>query len=49
MLLAYDIAWASTLNVKPSLGAALVGWHPRKMSLVDGIDLYWWSFKAHRR
>jgi hypothetical protein len=45
---AYDKAWVSTLNARPSLGAALAGWYPRKMSLVDGMDVYWSSYLASK-
>jgi len=38
----------STTNLKPSLGEALTGWRPRKPSIVDGMDLYWASWKAAR-
>jgi hypothetical protein len=47
-LTAYDKAWVSTLNARPSLGAALSGWYPRKMSLVDGMDVYWSSYLASK-
>ncbi|KAK4686743.1 hypothetical protein P7C73_g3378, partial [Tremellales sp. Uapishka_1] len=43
----FEIAWASTTNLKPSLAHALTGWVPRKMGLVDGMDIYWASFKAN--
>lgn len=42
----FEEAWASTTLAKPSLGEALSGWRPRKMGLVDGIDVYWEAFKA---
>jgi hypothetical protein len=45
---AYDKAWVSTLNARPSLGAALAGWYPKKMSLVDGMDVYWSSYLASK-
>jgi hypothetical protein len=41
-------AWVSTTLQKPSLGAALVGWFPRRMGLVDGMDVYWRSFLASK-
>lgn len=44
----WDQAWVSTALIKPSLGNALTGWTPRKMSLVDGIDIYWASYLASK-
>jgi hypothetical protein len=41
-------AWVSTTLQKPSLGAALTGWYPHKMGLVDGMDQYWRSFLASK-
>lgn len=46
---AYDTAWVSTLQARPSLAAALTGWQPKKMGLVDGMDVYWASYLASRR
>jgi len=43
---AYDKAWVSTLNAHPSLGSALAGWHPKRLSVVDGTDIYWAAYKA---
>ncbi|WRT64693.1 uncharacterized protein IL334_001627 [Kwoniella shivajii] len=45
---AYEEAWASTTLIKPSLGDALTGWKPKKMSLVDGMDIYWSSYLANK-
>ncbi|WVQ98137.1 hypothetical protein IAU59_005259 [Kwoniella sp. CBS 9459] len=45
---AWDKAWVSTANLRPSLGEALTGWRPKKMSLVDGIDIYWSAFLASK-
>jgi hypothetical protein len=42
----FEEAWASTAMIKPSLAAALTGWSPRKMSLVDGIEIYWQAYLA---
>jgi len=41
----FEQAFATSIVSRPSLAQALVGWAPRKMSLVDGIELYWiaWS------
>ncbi|ORY30349.1 hypothetical protein BCR39DRAFT_529303 [Naematelia encephala] len=43
-----NAAWVSTLNAKASLGAALVGWQPKRMSLVDGMPIYWPAFVASK-
>ena len=44
---AFENAWGnSTTHLKPTLGEALTGWRPRKMSLVDGMDLYYAAFLA---
>ncbi|KAK8847476.1 hypothetical protein IAR55_005334 [Kwoniella newhampshirensis] len=45
---AWDKAWVSTALIKPSLGYALTGWVPRKMSLVDGMDIYWAAWFANK-
>lgn len=42
-----EVAWASTTLVRPTLAHSLTGWTPRKLNLVDGMDLYWASFVAH--
>ncbi|BEI85911.1 hypothetical protein CcaverHIS002_0601980 [Cutaneotrichosporon cavernicola] len=42
-----EVAWASTTLLRPTLAHSLTGWTPRKLSLVDGIDMYWPSFVAH--
>lgn len=47
-LIGYDKPWASTLNARPSLGPALTGWQPKKLSLVDGMDLYWAAYVASK-
>lgn len=44
---AFEDAWVSTTLARPSLGEALTGWRPKKMGLVDGVDLYWAAAKAH--
>jgi folate-dependent phosphoribosylglycinamide formyltransferase PurN len=41
-------AWVSTVNAHPSLLTALTGWKPTKLSLVDGMDVYWQSYVASR-
>ncbi|KAI9636345.1 uncharacterized protein MKK02DRAFT_37108 [Dioszegia hungarica] len=43
----FEDAWVSTTLARPSLGEALTGWRPKKMGLVDGVDLYWAAAKAH--
>ncbi|WWC86816.1 uncharacterized protein L201_001695 [Kwoniella dendrophila CBS 6074] len=42
-------AWTSTTLAKPSLGDALTGWKPKKMSLVDGMDIYWSAYLANKK
>jgi hypothetical protein len=50
MIDAFQQAWGnSTTQLKPSLGEALTGWRPRKMSLVDGMDIYWSAFVGHQK
>ncbi|WVF69713.1 hypothetical protein IAT40_004492 [Kwoniella sp. CBS 6097] len=44
----WDSAWLSGVLVKPTLGEALTGWRPRKMSLVDGMDVYWSAYLASK-
>ncbi|ORY30343.1 hypothetical protein BCR39DRAFT_466725, partial [Naematelia encephala] len=41
-----EVAWQSTTNMKPTLGHALTGWTPKKMGIVDGMNVYWSSFVA---
>ena len=41
-------AWVSTLNSRPSLLGAVTGWRPKKLSLVDGMDLYWAAYVASK-
>jgi len=43
---AYENAFQSTTNIKPVLGNSLLGWQPKKLGLVDGMDIYWASFVA---
>lgn len=31
---------------KPSLGRAMLGWMPKKKSFVDGMPIWWASWKA---
>jgi hypothetical protein len=42
-------AWVSTLNIHSTLTTVLTGWRPRKLSLVDGMDIYWSSYAASRQ
>ncbi|WWD21567.1 hypothetical protein CI109_106053 [Kwoniella shandongensis] len=44
----WDKAWTSTVLIKPSLGNALTGWTPKKMSLVDGMDIYYAAWLANK-
>nr|XP_019008392.1 uncharacterized protein I206_06951 [Kwoniella pini CBS 10737]OCF47173.1 hypothetical protein I206_06951 [Kwoniella pini CBS 10737] len=44
----FDQAYLSSSLLKPSLGYALTGWTPRKMSLVDGMDIYWSAYLASK-
>jgi nucleoside-diphosphate-sugar epimerase len=45
----FEGAWVSTLNAHPSLLTALTGWRPKRLSIVDGIDLYWAAFVASKQ
>ncbi|GAA97037.1 uncharacterized protein L969DRAFT_19907 [Mixia osmundae IAM 14324] len=38
---AFESALASSAVLRPHLGRVLLGWHPKKASLVDGIDVYY--------
>ncbi|WWC59553.1 uncharacterized protein I303_102109 [Kwoniella dejecticola CBS 10117] len=44
----FDKAYLSSTLLKPSLGYALTGWVPRKLSLVDGMDIYWSAYLASK-
>jgi len=44
----WEYAVTSTTNVKPILGNSVTGWTTKKMGLVDGMDIYYSSFLAHR-
>ena len=41
----YEEALAVTSLVKPYLARALLGWVPRKASVVDGLELYYNAWK----
>ncbi|KAL7420066.1 hypothetical protein Q5752_005031 [Cryptotrichosporon argae] len=44
--IAFEAAWASTTRMRPTLAQALTGWVPRKLGVVDGIDIYWAAYMA---
>jgi hypothetical protein len=41
-------AWLSTTFGHPTLLTALTGWRPRKLGLVDGMDIYYQAYVANR-
>jgi nucleoside-diphosphate-sugar epimerase len=43
---AYEEALQTTSLIRPYLGRTLLGWEPRKPSLVDGLETYYASWKA---
>lgn len=44
--LVYEEAMAATTMVRPHLGRTLLGWHPVKASLVDGLETWYAAWKA---
>lgn len=44
-----DEALVATTRVRPTLARSLLGWAPRKMSMMDGIATYYASFLAARQ
>jgi nucleoside-diphosphate-sugar epimerase len=42
----YEEALQTTSLVRPYLGRTLLGWEPRKVNLVDGLEIYYASWKA---
>ncbi|EJD05188.1 NAD-binding protein [Fomitiporia mediterranea MF3/22] len=42
----FEEAIAVTSRLRPSLGRSLLGWVPKKAGLVDGMEIYFNSFKA---
>ena len=46
LLLAYEEILGNTTLLKPYLAKSLVGWHPSKLGLVDGLPLYYAAWKA---
>ncbi|OZJ07039.1 hypothetical protein BZG36_00094 [Bifiguratus adelaidae] len=44
----FEACMASSQICPPSLGRALLGWFPKKRSLVDGMDQYYAAWKASR-
>jgi nucleoside-diphosphate-sugar epimerase len=43
---AWEEALACTSLLKPYLARSLLGWQPKKMSLVEGLSLYYAAWKA---
>ncbi|KAJ7584609.1 hypothetical protein C8J56DRAFT_1090410 [Mycena floridula] len=41
---AFEAAVATTALIRPYLARSLVGWQPRKTSLIDGLDVYFAAF-----
>ena len=44
--LAYEVAVGTTTLLKPYLAKAILGWRPNKSGLVDGLPIYYASWKA---
>jgi hypothetical protein len=44
--IAFEIAMGTTGLLRPHLGRSLLGWHPRKPSLVDGLETYFQAYLA---
>ena len=42
----FETAVAVTTRLRPTLARSLLGWHPRKPSLVDGMEVYFAAYKA---
>jgi len=42
----FEVAMAATVLVRPYLGQALLGWHPRKIGLTDGLNVYYQAYLA---
>lgn len=42
----FETAIAVTTRIRPSLARSLLGWHPRKAGLVDGLETYFAAYKA---
>ncbi|KAL5525327.1 hypothetical protein ACEPAF_9197 [Sanghuangporus sanghuang] len=43
----FEEAVAITTRLRPSLARALLGWNPRKPSLVDGMETYYAAYRAY--
>jgi hypothetical protein len=43
---AFEEAMAGTVLLRPHLGRTLLGWHPVKAGLVDGMETWYASWKA---
>ena len=46
LLLAYEVALGTTTLLKPYLAKSILGWHPSKPGLVDGLPIYYAAWKA---
>ncbi|KIK64209.1 hypothetical protein GYMLUDRAFT_40498 [Collybiopsis luxurians FD-317 M1] len=42
----FEVALGTTVLVRPYLGRALLGWQPRKIGLIDGLDIYYAAYLA---
>ncbi|KAH8103279.1 hypothetical protein BXZ70DRAFT_715169 [Cristinia sonorae] len=42
----FEVALATTQLIRPHLARALLGWVPRKASIVDGLEIYFAAWKA---
>ncbi|TCD60913.1 hypothetical protein EIP91_009304 [Steccherinum ochraceum] len=43
----FEEALSTTQIIRPYLARALLGWTPRRIGLLDGLEIYYASFKAH--
>ncbi|KZT57850.1 NAD(P)-binding protein [Calocera cornea HHB12733] len=41
-----DWSIQTSLVTRPSLARSIVGWAPKKLSLTDGMDMYWMAWQA---
>ncbi|KAJ3862459.1 hypothetical protein EV359DRAFT_83324 [Lentinula novae-zelandiae] len=42
----FEAAMGTTVLARPYLGRALLGWHPKKIGLTDGLETYYASYLA---
>ncbi|KAF8829851.1 hypothetical protein HHX47_DHR2000039 [Lentinula edodes] len=42
----FEVAMGTTVLARPYLGRALLGWHPKKIGLTDGLETYYASYLA---